>query len=254
VIYLPCPVPANPLRSFDDIFPGIEDNQKMRVFSAEGFYRPFGRNEQRSVIPNPGLGINLYSAVAEKNPSHFIEALLVVPCNGTPLGIRDAYNAVGRIENIKNHSYFNRSLNTNFFIFEESSRIESAKKTRPIPDPPPSSTFPASEEIYLYLKDRNFGNIYVRGDLSADPYGLTFVFTNFKAIRFLVFPIMGAGKFCAALYLEPLEEGLLIYGMGAVDIPDFIASRIDIPSSVERRMSIFISWLKEGLKRAPFFW
>jgi hypothetical protein len=243
-----CRIPAGPLRSLDELFPGLGDDQKMKAFSEEGFNRPFKKDEARSIVPNPDSGIDLFSVVMEKEPSHFIEALMVVPYNGRSLDIPEAYNALGRIGDIKNHSYFNRSRNTRIQVFEESTRIESAEKTRPIPDPPPTRIFPASEEIFLLLKDRNFGNIYVRGDLTLDRYGLTFILVNYKTIRYFLFPVMRAEKLCAVLYIEPLEEGLLVYGMAAVDIPDFIASRINISSSVERRLSIFISWFREGLK------
>ena len=252
-----CPVPANPqagssgpLRSFDEIFPGLEESQKLSAFSEEGFKRPFERHETQSVIPNPGSGIDLFSIVMEKKPSHFVEALMVIPYNEIPFSIQDAYNALGRIGNIKNHSYFNSRRNMDIHIFEESTRIEGAKNNKPIPDPPPSGTFPASEEMFLHLRDRYFGNIYVRGNLSANQYGLTFNATNFKTIRYFVFPIMRAEKFSAMLYLEPLEEGMLVYGMAAVDIPAFIASRINIASSVEIRLNTFIDWFREGLKKA----
>ena len=249
VIFIAYPIPANPqrLRSFDEIFSGLEGSIKLKTFSEAGFKRSFERHESQNIIPDPDSGIDLFSVVIEKKPSHFIEALLVIPYKETPLEIHDAYNALGRISDIKNHSYYNRNQNTEVQVFEISTRIESAKNNKPVPDPLPSRTFPAQEEIFLHIKDRYFGNIYVRGDLYASRHGITFNLTNFKAIRLFVFPIMRAEKFCAILYLEPLEEGMLIYGMAAVDIPDFIASRINIPSSVERRLNIFIDWLKNGL-------
>ena len=247
-VYLICPSAAEPLRFFDEIFPGMEESQKSKAFGEAGFKRPFERHESRSVIPGSDSGIDLFSVVMEKKPTHFIEALLVIPYEGEMLDLLDAYNAVGRIEDMKNHSYLSRNREMKIFVFEESTRIESARKNKPIPDPPPSMTIPASEEIFLYLKDRYFGNIYARGDLSTNRYGLTLKLTNFRTIRYFLFPVMRAEKLCAILYLEPLEEGMLVYGMAAVDIPDFIASRINISSSVERRLNVFIDWIKKGLR------
>jgi len=257
ILFILCPTPAYTqagpraaLRTFDEIFPGFDKNLKNEAFSQEGYKRSFEKHESQSVVPGKGSGIDLFRVVSEKNPSHFIEALMVVPYKGAPLGIHDAYNAVGRIGEIKNYSYFSHGRNMDIHIFEESTRIEGAKNNKPIPDPPPSGTFPASEEMFLHLRDRYFGNIYVRGNLSANQYGLTFNATNFKTIRYFVFPIMRAEKFSAMLYLEPLEEGMLVYGMAAVDIPAFIASRINIASSVEIRLNTFIDWFREGLKKA----
>jgi len=255
--YLISPIPADPLqggfsdppRSLDEIFPGLDDSQKLGVFSGEGFQRSFERQGTQCLIPGPNSGIDLFSVVMEKNPSHFVEALMVVPYNGKPIGIQDAYNALGRIGDIKNHSYFSRGRNMNIYIFEESTRIEGVKSGKPVPDPLFMNTYPVSEEIFLMLKDKYFGNIYVRGDLSINRYGVTFNVTNFKTIRYFLFPVMRAEKFSAILYIEPLKEGLLIYGMAAVDIPNFIASRINIAASVERRLHIFIEWFKEGLRK-----
>jgi len=250
------PIPADPiadspllLRSFNVVFPGLQDSQKSKVFSVEGYRNSFERNGSLSVVPHPGSGIDLYSVVLEKKPSHFIEALMVIPYNGKQFTIMDAYNALGRIEDIKNHFYFSSNRNANIHIFEESSRIESEKRTKSIPDPSLSGLVPASEQIFLYLKDRNFGNIYVRADLSTNQYGLTFNAINFKTIRFFIFPVMRAEKFCAILYVEPLDEGMLLYGMAAVDIPDFVASRINIASAIERRLNVFIAWLNKGLEK-----
>jgi len=247
-ICLVCPIHADPLRSFADIFPGLDDNQKSSAFSDEGFKRSFTRNESPSVTPARSSGIDLFSVVKEKDPSHFIEALMVIPYSGEPLGLKNAYRALTRIEDIKNHTYFNRSRNVHITAYTESTRIESAGKNKPIPDPPPSETYPASEEIFLRLKDSYFGNMYFRGDVSAGSNGITFTLTNNRPIRYFLVPIMRSGKFCAILYLEPLEEGMLVYGMGAVDIPNFIASRINIASSVQRRLSVFIDWIKKGLE------
>ncbi|MCL2472534.1 MAG: hypothetical protein FWF26_02545 [Treponema sp.] len=240
-------IPALQLRSLDEIFPGLDDNLKSNVFSENGYKHSFKRNETQSIIPNPDSGIDLYSMVMEKNPSHFVEALIVFPYNGTPLGIPDAYNALGKIGNIKNYSYINRNRNMNMKVYEESTRIESAKKNKPVPDPPPEDTVPAYEQIFLVLKDRYFGNMYFRGEMTSSTYGLTFNLTNFKAIRYFLIPVMKAEKFCAILYLEPVKEGMLVYCMAAVDIPNFFASRINISGSVERRLNVFIDWLKDGL-------
>jgi len=247
--YLAFPVTALPPRSFNELFPSLQRDRRQKAFSVDGYRRAFTRNESQSIIPGPLSGVNLFSVVAEKKPSHFIEALLVVPYNGAPFTLLEAYNALGKIGEIKNYSYFSSSRNANIHIFEDSSRIESDKKTRAIPDPRPSRTYPASEEVFVYLKDRHFGNLYVRGDLTTNQYGLTYSLTNFRAIRFLLIPIMKAEKFSAILYIEPCKEGMVVYGMAAIDVPDFLAARIDIASSIEIRLNALIDWLKQGLKR-----
>jgi hypothetical protein len=242
-------IQADPLRSFDDIFPTLGRNQKMSALSERGFRRSFGKNEFPRIVPAPESGIDLYSIAMEKEPSHFVEALLIVPHNGTQLNRLDAYNALGRIGDIKNHTYYNSSRSMNINIFEESTRLEVNRLNNTIPDPPPARYVPASESVYIRLKDRYFGNIDVRGDLTSNPYGITYNLTNFRAIRFLLFTVMRAEKLCAVIYLEPIAEGMLVYGMAAIDIPDFVASRVNVSREIDRRLTIFINWLNEGLRR-----
>jgi len=242
-----CPIPANPLRSFEDIFPGLQPSHYLKAFCEDGHRYSFKTGETQSVIPDPNSGIDLLSIVMEKTPSDLIEALLVIPYYEEPISLNATYNALGRISDIKNHPYFQRSRNKHIFVFEESSRIESEKNLNHIPDPPPSLTIPASEDVYIYLKDKYFGSLYGRGSLSTNKLGMFLQVTNFKTVYFFFFPIMKAEKFCAVLYAEPLEEGMLLYGMAAVYIPEFLSSRINIPIAVERRLNILIDWFKAGL-------
>jgi hypothetical protein len=55
-------------------------------------------------------------------------------------------------------------------------------------------------------------------------------------------------KFSAILYMEPLTEGMLVYSVAGADASDFIASKIDIPSAISKRLAVFIGWISDDLK------
>jgi hypothetical protein len=59
---------------------------------------------------------------------------------------------------------------------------------------------------------------------------------------------MRAEKFSAILYVEPLTEGMLIYSIAGIDIPEFLAARINLGFQIDRRVTIFINWLRDGLR------
>ena len=241
------PLCAQSHRSFDAIFPGLSIGEKRSVFGIEGVKRSFGKNDSPRLIPSPDSGIDLFNVIMEKNPSHLIEALLVIPYSNRKLDTLDAYNAVGRIKNVKDHLYFSRSQNRDIVIFRETTRLESAQNRNPVPDPPPAFALPSSEIMYLRFEDASYGTLYLRGDLSTSPYGITYYLTNFEAVRFLIFTVMKAEKFSAVAYIEPVEEGMLVYGMAGIDMPGFISSLINIPSEIERRLTVLIHWLTDGL-------
>jgi len=239
-------VPVYEIRTLDAIFPNLTNRQRITAMGINGLRNYFTTDESPVFIPNPELGIDLINSVMRKNPSHIIEALAVVPYDGRELDLLDIYNALGRIEKIKDQSVL---LNGNdFYVFTESTRIESARNRRAISDPSPSVTLPFSETMFLRLKEINLGNLFLRGEISIDMYGITYSMTNFTDVRYFLVPIVRTERFITILYLEPVREGILIYSVTGFYIPGFIADRVNLTPNINRRIRIFISWITDGLR------
>jgi len=239
-------VPVYEIRSFDAIFPSFTQRQRIQVMSSAGLRHSFSKDESPVIFPNPEMGINLLGSILNKNPSHLIEALVVVPYRERELDLLDIYNALGRIQEIKNYAtIFNGN---DFYVFTESTRIESARNRRAISDPLPAVTLPFSETMYLRLKEVNLGNLFLRGDVSISMYGITYSMTNFTDVRYFLIPIVGTERFITMLYLEPVKEGILIYSMSGFYIPGFIADRVNLTPNINRRIEIFIKWITAGLR------
>jgi hypothetical protein len=183
----------------------------------------------------------------EKDPSHLIEALVLAPYNEQKIDLLEIYNALGRIENIKD--YPAALNNNNSFAITESTRIVSARDRRDIPDPPPAVTLPFSQTIYLRLKEPNFSNFFLRADVSISLYGITYTMTNFTDIRYFILPVIRAERFITIIYLEPVEEGILIYSVSGFYLPGFIADRVNLTPNINRRITIFTNWITDGLRK-----
>jgi len=239
-------VPVYEMRSFDDIFPDFTRNQKAWAMSSSGLRNSFEGDGSPILLPCANSGIDLISSVMAKRPSHVVEALLVVPYKERELDMLDIYNALGRIENLKDHKI--PSGSNDVVIFSNTTRLESARNRRPIPDPLPANLLPFSETMYLRLTDAIMGDIFVRGDISISMYGITYSMTNFTDIRFALIPVMRAERFSAILYLEPVKEGILVYSMSGLYLPDVIARRMNLPLNINRRVTVLISWITEGLR------
>jgi hypothetical protein len=102
--------------------------------------------------------------------------------------------------------------------------------------------------MYIRLKDANFGNSYYRADISVDQYGLAYSLTNFRNLSYLFIPAIRENKFIAHIYIEPLDEGVLIYSVSGADVSDFVASKIDIPSAIRKRLEVLIGWIGDGIQ------
>jgi hypothetical protein len=239
-------VPGFEPRSFDDVFPGLSQGQKMIALSGRGVRNSFEKDDSPTLLPAVDSGINLLGGVMAKKPSHIIEALALVPYNKRELDLLDIYNALRKIKNIQDHTIPSRGNNVKVFL--DTTRIESAQRRRPIPDPPRVDTLPNSEIMFLRFSDRYLGDLYIRANISIGLYGITYSLSNFRDVSFSIFRIMKAESFSTVIYLEPVIEGILIYSMSGIYIPSFIAHRVNLPSNMNYRITVLVNWITEGLR------
>jgi hypothetical protein len=238
-------VPNFELRSFDDVFPGLSRIQRANVMSGRGERNSFEKGGSPTLLPAPDAGINLLGGVMAKNPSHIIEALVLAPYNRRVLDLLDVYNALRNIKNIQNHTISIRGNDVK--VFKDTTRLESAQRRRPVPDPPRADTLPYSQTMYLRFVDQYMGDLYIRGDISAGLYGITYSLSNFRDVFYSIFRIMKAESFSAVIYLEPVKEGILVYGMSGIHIPNFVAHRVNLTPSMNNRITVLVKWITEGL-------
>jgi hypothetical protein len=240
-----CPFLHAQKRSLSEIFPGISGEQRDLVYTGAGLVTASERSAGYNILPLSGIGDDVVSAITTLNPAIIVETLMVIPDSST-LQLTDVYNAIGKIRSLKGRLYYSETRKANIPLFEEASRLDLRRNTV-LPDPPPASVVPQSETVYLRLKDANFGNCYYRGELSLSGKGLVYRLTNYKNINYLFFTAIKAEKFTAQFYFEPVDEGILIYGMSGVDVSSFIASKIDIASTIGKRIAVLVSWVRDGL-------
>jgi len=240
------------LRSFNDIFPNLNNEIKTSVFKESGYVKSskktsgfviFG-NERNSRLP-PQISNN----VLRINPNYIVESILVISVNPNSINLLNVYNALGNIHDLCGRPHNSAAKNKTVVLFEEATRIANDKKLSEIPDPAPSKTLPKTETVYIRLKDVNFGNTYYRANMALIQNGLCYTLTNFRNMNYLFFPVIKEEKFIALLYFEPIKEGVLVYSIAGTDISDFIASKINIDFAISRRLNVIISWATDGIKK-----
>jgi hypothetical protein len=232
--------------SFTDLFPSMDTEKRAAVFSPSGFLT--ASKNSRELVLCPALPeTDIAGPVLSKNPRFLIESLLVLPYGRTPADLTDVYNALGKIQNLKGRLYHSATRDRDVPLFEDATRLAGERKLSPIPDTPAVTEAPPGETMYICLRDINFGNSYYRADIAVNQRGLLYRLSNFKALSYLVFPVIGREKFIAQMYIEPLAEGILVYSIAGADVSDFVASQIDIPSAIQKRLEVIIGWVIDGL-------
>jgi len=239
--------PRFQIRSLDAVFPNLSRSEKRIVMDDYGLRYSFDRKGGPSIMPASNSGISLYNSVMQRNPSHVVEALVVVPYNERELDLLDIYNALGRVTHIKDQILVYSSGRT-LAVFKDTTRLDNAQSRRAIPDPAPTNRLPYSETMYVRFTDNYIGNLFLRGDITQSLYGLTYNLTNFRDVNFSIFRIMKSERISIILYLEPVTEGILIYSMAGFFLPDFIMSRLNLTVNINNRITVLLNWIVEGLR------
>jgi hypothetical protein len=252
LLYLICAVYASAqLRAFNDIFPNLSKDERSEVFSDESFVKTNTKKSGFDIIGEKTVGIDpaIIKKVLDIDPGYLVESISIIPGNPEDVTLLDIYNALGKIRNLKGKLYSSYTRNQFVPLFEEATRITSEKNTTSIPDPPPSKSIPQEETVFLKLKDINFGNSYYRAEAKLFKNGLCYTLTNFRSLSYLFVPIIKEGNFIALLYLEPVKEGVLIYGFAGINISEFFASKISVNSAISKRLGVITAWASEGIQK-----
>lgn len=239
-----------PLRTFNEIFPSLSPAIREAAFTDRGYSKSY-KTSFSGIIGSSQSTIepHIVNAVLNKRPGFLIESILVIPCATDEYSLLNAYNALGKIRGLKGRLYHSHTRGEDVPLFEDVTRIESERRNVPVNDPPPASRIPASETVYMRLKDVNFGNSFYRGDLALEQRGLRYSLSNFKSLTYYLIPVIREERFIAQLYFEPVSEGILIYALAGADVSDFISSRIDMASAISKRLAVIIDWIAEGITR-----
>jgi hypothetical protein len=232
-------------RSINEIFPSLDGEIRERAFSAKGYFASYEKNYQ--ILDAPGLEPQARSGINSLKPSVVIECLLVIPYPSGAMEPVDIYNAIRHIRALKGRMYHSETREADIPLFEDATRIAGSRRTASLDDPPPQDYLPNSETIYIRLKDANFGNSYYRADIQKNSRGFSYNLSNDRALSYIVFPVIKPGQFVAQFYFEPLTEGILIYCLSGAEVSDFAASKVHIPSAIQKRLEVILSWVVDGV-------
>jgi hypothetical protein len=252
LFYLICAdyAPAQ-FRAFNDIFPNLSKDERSEVFGEEGFVKTNTKKSGFDIIGEKTVGIDpaIIRKVLDMDPGYLVETISIIPVKPEDVTLLDIYNALGKIRDLKGILYSSFTRKQYVPLFEEATRITNEKNITSIPDPPPSSSIPPEETVFLKLKDVNFGNSYYRAEAKLFKNGLCYTLTNFRSLSYIFVPIIKEGNFIALLYLEPIKEGVLIYGLAGINISDFYASKISVNSAISKRLGVISAWAAEGIQK-----
>jgi hypothetical protein len=233
-------------RNLDELFPNTGAAILGRA-REKGYSYSMKARETYSLTIKPIDEINIAQPVLQSSPLYIIESLLMLK-NDKPVTKLDIYNALCRVNTLKGREYFSSTRGSKTVMFEEASRVVSASNLKKEKDPAYVSSMPIEETMFVMVKDVNFGNCYYKAEIKTSGNGIRFSLTNFKSINYFI-PVIKQGKLLIHLYLEPLNDGLLVYGLTGVDAADFAEKHVDIPSTITKRLDVIYGWIWDNIKK-----
>jgi hypothetical protein len=234
-------------RTLEVLFPGT-DTAILNAARDGGYSRPIRTADDSTFTVKPTDEISAVFSVKQTSPLYIIESLLVLK-NDKPVTKLDVYNALHKISALKGRQYFSSTRGKIAVMFEDASLIAGEKSLKKLNDPPPASSMPSAETVFITVDDANFGNCYYRAKINTDGAGIGYSLTNFKNITYLLIPVIKPCGLLIELYIEPLAEGVLIYGLTGVTVSSFADNRVDIPSAITKRLDVIYGWIGDNINK-----
>jgi hypothetical protein len=234
-------------RTIMQVFPSCTAEQRNAAFSSGGYLYYGDRSENLILLPRTGETNKISKSSLGPKPGFFLEYLQILPRKNVSL-LR-IYNAVRKIQGLKGRLYYSHTGKSYMPVFTDAVRVEGPEKIKTfLPDPPLAGTVSSAETIYVRVTDARFGNCYFEISLTSDKQGILFRITNFRALTYGPIPVVKERILNILLYIEPVEEGLAVYCLAGAEVSDFIAKYVDIPTALNKRMTVFVEWILDGTK------
>jgi len=234
-------------RRFAELYPAINAEQRSSAFSPEGYLYYGDRSENLTLTPQTGKTLAISKASLGQKPGFFVEALRIVPRKN--ISLLSIFNALEKIRDLKGRTYYSSTSKKNLVLFTDAVRVEGPGKINVfLPDPPPAGSVPSIKTMYTRLTDVRFGNCYFDLTFQSDQQGIKYLITNFRTLTYGPIPVVKERAMIVLIYIEPVEEGLVLYALAGAEVSDFIAKYVDIPTALNKRMEIFIGWLLDGIQ------
>jgi hypothetical protein len=239
-------------RNFDEIFPGINTVIKDTAFSGGGYYNYLSLQADKTysftISPSENSGIGIAENFRLRKPEYIIESLIVLPFpDNKKTTVLDIYNTVINVKKLSGRKYFSFTRKKEVPLFESATRINNLKEKKPVNDPAASTEIPERENVYSRVKDINFGYCYYLSELYLNPQSISYMLSNVEDISLLFFTVIKKGNVDIQFYIEPIDEGIVIYALSAIIMERIAARAVDIPSATKKRFDVVKGWIEDGI-------
>lgn len=226
-------------RHFDVIFPSLDLELKKEALSGNAYYRLLKKDETLLRMRGVDEFEKTREAMLKKNPAALLEMINIIPrLKKNSISLVEIYNDTLRVSALAGRTYFSHTRKREVPLFKKAWRIQGENE---------KDFVPVKESADVIVEDVNLGECHYRTELSKTDFGIIFSISNSKAMSAFFVTVFKKENFTMIFYLEPINEGVLVYSVMGMTAESFAASNVDISSAAKKRFEVVSEWLIEGI-------
>ncbi len=244
---------ASPLHliASDIILDYLSTEERSTLYSKGEISRYFYDKDQPEYLFKTVFSTELLDEFSNMDISIGVESLYLlkysdlIPGNSvTPISI---YNTLLSIKTMKGIEYYSKSRKKMRTLFTESYEIISPDDPRPVADPV-IQTIPQIINRYLLQTDKTFGENIYKTVYKFDGSAIWVNMINTTKMKYKFIPMVKPGNMSVNLFILPIKDGLLFYGVTAAETASFFGLEKTKKESFYNRIKAMYNWFSDQLE------
>ena len=239
------------LAASDSILDYLSPEERSTLYSEGEISRYFYAKDQPEYLFKTIFSDELLKELSTLDISIGVESLyylkysnVINSKSATPISI---YNTLLSIETMKGIEYYSQSRKKMRTLFTESYEIVSPDDLKPVADPV-IKTIPQVLNRYLLQTDKTFGENIYETVYKFEGSAIWVNMVNTTKMKYKFIPMVKPGKMSVNLFILPMEDGLLFYGVSAAETASFFGLEKTKKESFYNRIKAMYNWFSDQLE------
>ncbi|MCK5200859.1 MAG: hypothetical protein KAR21_21040 [Spirochaetales bacterium] len=238
------------LTASDDILDYLSHENRSTLYSEGEISRYFYDDDQPEYLFKTVFRNELLNDLSNLDISIGVESLYLLKYSdfnyGNSIAPVSIYNTLLSIKTMKGIEYYSQSRKKMRTLFTESYEIVSPDDLKPVADPV-IKIIPQILNRYLLQTDKTFGENIYETVYKFEGSAIWVKMVNTTKMKYKFIPMVKPGNMSVNLFILPMEDGLLFYGVSAAETASFFGLEKAKKESFYNRIKAMYNWFSAQL-------
>ena len=228
----------------------LSSEDKELVYSEGEISRYFFDKELPSYLFKTGFENDLLEELAKQKITIGVESLYFIKYTDLlqkeNTDILTIYNTLVSVKTMKGIEYYSKSRDKMRTLYTESYAIKSLEDTQEVDDPV-YDIIPDLLSRFMLQTDKTFGKNLYQATYNYDGNTIWINIINKTKMKYSFIPMVGVDKMNVNLFVTTMEDGILFYGVSAVETSSFLGLAKSKKESFYNRIKAMFTWFTDQL-------